>query len=277
MSEAVRPTSEFRAPAVLGPVRPMPPRQEGDLWGYGAIFAVVVVGALVTASLVGAHFDKKKIEERNKLGDEQYQTIEAGLAIKKKSTSGKKSRLPQKDVAPKVKPPQAPGIATDPNAKPSDEKKDKKDEEYIPPDKRDPSSVFDKYRNVDTGETAPTDGQSGGDDENVEGQEDGSEFGTLERAKGDPYVGELIGRMTKDFTVPSVVTETDLVTWGCVRLAPDGKIKDREIDPDHKSRSHAFNSAVEDRLKKTTDMEQPVPEHLHKLLVEQYACVPFKP
>src|SRR5262245_36789809 len=37
--------------------------------------------------------------------------IEAGLAIKKKTQEGKKSALPQKEVAAKVKPPDVPGVA----------------------------------------------------------------------------------------------------------------------------------------------------------------------
>ena len=242
----------------------------------------ILLGIAVTVGLhvlvfggfaLAAHYDGKATERKATLAEEKYTTIEAGLATKQKSTTKKKSKLPQKDVAQKVKPPEAPGIATDPNAAPS--KKKDEPEEYIPPDKQDPNSVFDKFRNVDTGEQASTDGV-GEDQENVQGDPEGHEFGTLDKAKGDPYVGELIGRMIKDFTVPSVVTETGLETWGCVKLEEDGKIKDWKIDPDHKSKSHAFNSAVEDRLKQTTNMEQPVPDHLKKLLVEQYACVKFK-
>lgn len=242
----------------------------------------VVLGVAVTFGLhvlvfggfaLAAHFDGKHTERKATLAEEKYETIEAGLAIKSKSTNKKKSKLPQKDVAEKVKPPTAPGVVNDPNAAP-DTTKDKP-EEYIPPDKQDPASVFDKFRNVDTGHQASTDG-AGEDQENVQGADDGHEFGTLDKAKGDPYVGELIGRMIKDFTVPSVVTETGLETWGCVKLEEDGKVKDWKIDPDHKSGSHAFNSAVEDRLKQTTDMEEPVPDHLKRLLVEQYACVKFK-
>lgn len=247
-------------------------RNDRDLVWAGIAMTVglhIVVGVGVA---VAGYFDGKSTVRKATLAEEQYQTIEAGLAIKKKST-GKKSSLPQKDVAPKVKQPDAPGVVTNADAPPDPNKK--KDDEYTPPDKQDPSSVFDKFRNVDTGEQASAD-TTAKDSENVEGAADGHEFGTLDKAKGDPYVGELIGRMTKDFTVPSVVTETGLETWGCVKLEASGKMDEWKIDPDHKSRSHAFNSAVEDRLKQTTDMEQPVPDHLKPLLVEQYACVKFK-
>jgi hypothetical protein len=198
------------------------------------------------------------------------QAIEAGLAIKKKAQEGKKSALPQKEVAAKVKPPDVEGVAHNANQVPPEKKPEKK-RDVAPPEATDATSVFDKYRHVDTGAT------SGGEhsDTNQQGDENGSEFGTLEKAKGDPYVGELIGRMTKDFVVPTLVTDTSLKTWGCVKLDENGKIVDREIDKEHKSRSHAFNSAVEERLKEATDMDKPVPSHLKHLLVEQGACATY--
>ena len=241
---------------------------------FGVIFTFIVHGGVLGGCAIMQHFDGRRTDQRAAtLEQEQVTTIEAGLAIKSKSASGKKSKLPQKDVAAKVKAPTAPGVAMDPNAKADPTKK--KDDQYIPPDKQDPNSVFDKFRNVDTGDASAI-ADKGADNENVQGAADGSEFGTLDKAVGDPYVGELVGRITKDFTVPSVVTEEGLETWGCVKLKEDGKIDEWKIDPDHKSTSHAFNSAVEDKLKNTTDMEQPVPDHLKSLLVEQFACVKFK-
>jgi len=82
--------------------------------------------------------------------------------------------------------------------------------------------------------------------------------------------------MTADFTIPSVVTEEGLLTWGCVKLDADGKILDRKIDPDHKSRSHAFNSAEGERLKQTTDMESAVPVHLRAMLVGKFVCATYR-
>jgi hypothetical protein len=186
--------------------------------------------------------------------------IEAGLAIKKKSIEGPKSKMPQKEDQPKVKPPEQQAVARNPDVVPPPaDKKPKK------PDP-DTQSVFDRFRKMDTTST---------DTREVQGADDGSEFGTLERAKGDPYVGELIGRMIADFTVPSVVSDTKLLTHGCVKLGDDGTIRERAIDPENKSRSHAFNSAVERRLQETTDMDKPVPNHLKKMLVGKFVCATY--
>jgi hypothetical protein len=82
--------------------------------------------------------------------------------------------------------------------------------------------------------------------------------------------------MTVDFTVPSVVTRTGLETWGCVKLDADGKVEGHAIDPEHKSGESAFDSAVEDRLAKTTNMEQPVPGHLTSMLVGKFVCATYR-
>jgi hypothetical protein len=237
-------------------------------WAAGLTFGIHAL--VVVALLVMGHLDASSARRRPL--DEPV-AIEAGLAIKSKSTGGKKSRLPQKELAPMVKPPEAEGVARDPDAVPEPETDKPKDQTPPPPDKVDPKSVFDKYRNMEAGDTQTGDQK---DDQNQQGSADGSEFGTLERAKGDPYVGELIGRMTVDFTVPSVVSEDGLLTWGCVMLDDSGRITDRKIDPDHKSRSHAFNSAVWERLKQATDMEAPVPDHLKSMLVGKFVCATYR-
>ena len=223
-------------------------------------------------AIAGAVFFMNEIDRSHveKQKEEPFQAIEAGLAIKQKSQSGKKSALPQKDLAAKVKPPDAPTVSKNADAVPKEDKKDKKPEP-APQKDTDAKSIFDKYRHVDTGDTQGADKQ----DQTQVGDPNGSEFGTLERAKGDPYVGELIGRMVTDFVVPSVVSDQGLNTWGCVKLDTDGKITDRAIDPDHKSRSHAFNSAVEERLKLTTDMDKPVPSHLKRMLVGKFVCATY--
>lgn len=199
-------------------------------------------------------------------------SIEAGLAIRRQATSGKKSRLPQKEMAPKVKP-SVTGVAMDPSAVPSkDTTKD------VPPSMVDPEAVFEKYRQAAAAGEAAAEGDPGKDEENRRGVSEGSEWGTVEDAKGDPYVAELVGRMTTspEIVVPSVVTQgAGLLTQGCVRLDERGKIVFRGLG-DSKSPSHAFNSAVEKRLAITPDMEQPVPEHVKDLLVVQGICVPFR-
>jgi hypothetical protein len=243
-----------------------PGNGRAHMWGIGVtlFLHIGIAGAVIFMNEIDrSHVEKTK--------EEPYQAIEAGLAIKAKSQAGKKTALPQKDVVAKVKPPEAPGITKNADAQPKEDKPKEKKPDFVPPEATDAKSVFDKYRRVDTGETQGADKQ----DKTQIGDPNGSEFGTLERAKGDPYVGELIGRMTTDFVVPTVVADQSLVTFGCVKLDESGKIVDRAIDPDHKSRSHAFNSSVEDRLKDTTDMDKPVPSHLKKMLVGKFVCATY--
>jgi hypothetical protein len=242
----------------LAPLEPARGRARGDgsIHALGLGVTVLVHAAVGIALLLLSEHDLDALDRRQ---EQRFEAIEAGLAIKKKSAEGPKSKLPQKDEPPPVKPPDATKIATNPDVVP--EPKPKK-----PREEPNPESVFDRFRKVDTRTT---------DLSSQEGADDGSEFGTLERAKGDPYVGELIGRMIVDFTVPSVVSDRSLKTWGCVKLNEDGRIVDRALDPDNKSRSHAFNSAVEERLRRTTDMEQPVPNHLKKMLVGKFVCATY--
>jgi hypothetical protein len=247
-------------------VTPAAPSSTEDDWRGAALndrddkAVGIVLTLLIHFGVLGGAVGMNYLDSGRPKKEEKYQTIEAGLAIKKKATAPK-SKLPQKEEAPKVKPPDAPTIAKNPDVVPQP---DKKKEKTPPKEAVDPNSVFEKYRhNQDVGTTAQTEDQ------------EGSEYGTLDRAKGDPYVGELIGRMTADFVVPSVVSNTSLVTMGCVKIDDDGKIQDRTIDPEHKSGSHAFNSAVERRLKETTDMEKPVPNYLKKMLVGKFVCVPY--
>jgi hypothetical protein len=224
---------------------------------HGFVAVLIIAGAVLDRGHGTARADK-------------YEPIEAGLAIKQKSTQGAKSRLPAKEVQQKVKEPDAPKVATDANVKPPEDKP-KKDDAYVPPDARDAKSVMDKYRKMDTGDTSATD-KNHADETNQAGSEQGSEYGTLVDPKGDPYIGELVGRMTKDFTVPTVVTAQGLQVWGCVKLDASGKILDRHVHPDHKSKSYALNSAVEARLKDTTNMEAPVPDKLKHQLVDIGIC-----
>jgi hypothetical protein len=195
------------------------PVSDGRMHALGLTMTIAVHVGVLVAIVVMNHIEHARA---TKIEEKPYQAIEAGLAIKKKSTSAPKSKLPQKDQPPPVKPPDAPKIATNPDVVP--QPKDKKKE--APPDQAE--SVFDKYRKMDT---------KANEEVETEGADDGSEFGTLERAKGDPYVGELIGRMTTDFIVPSVVSDRALKTWGCVKLDADGKITDRALDPPSTARS----------------------------------------
>jgi len=233
-----------------------------------------VVGGLA----VTGRCEADRLSRAANLQEEQLQHIEAGLAVKSKSTKGRKSRQPQKDVKHKTSPNDI-VVAKDDTKKPPDDK-DKKDEKK-PDNEVDPESVFQKHR--EGAEGKPTDEPAaeapGADEENKEGQPNGSEFGLLDQAKGDPYQGELAGRMTvnPELEVPSTVPEgTNLETWGCIKLAGDGKVANVELDPEHKSGNAAFNSAVLRRLKQTTDMDKPVPDNLKGTLVENWACVPYR-
>ena len=258
MANEIRKTSIGMQAVAAGPLLGDEPSRHapksGSEHAIGMLVTLGIHGGLVAIIVI------MNIVEHNrpKLAEPPPQAIEAGLAIKRQKTE-KKSNMPQKDLAPKVKPPDPMGIAHNPDAVPPPDKK-KKDQP--PPDATDSKSVFEKYRRMDTGETQQS-------------ENEGSEYGTLERAKGDPYVGELIGRMTSDFVVPTVVTDQSLETWGCVKLDENGKIADRAIDPEKKSKSHAFNSAVEDALKRATDMEKPVPNYLKAMLVGKFVCATY--
>ncbi len=222
-----------------------------------------------------SRFDHARLTARADATADKYEHIQAGLAVRSKSAKGRKTKQPQKDTQRKV----APGdvaVSRD-DQKKDDEKKDEKD----PDAELDPESVFNKHR--DGAEGKPTDDPAaeapGGDEETKAGRADGSEFGTLADAQGDPYAGELAGRMSTnpDLEVPSTVPEgTGLETWGCVRLSADGKVADVELDPKHKSDNAAFNSAVLRRVKLTTNMESAVPPNMISQLVEEYLCVPFR-
>ena len=196
--------------------------------------------------------------------------IEAGLAIRSSSAAGKRSHLPQKDLSPRPQTKTAPGIAMDPEAKPQAPKDDAKSEDF------DPESVFSKHRRP-AEQDGTRAGADGANDENRAGSADGSEFGTIEDVKGDPYVGELVGRMTTnpEMTVPSVVSGVGLSTLGCVMLDEDGRIVDRAVPNEYKSAERTFNRAVEERLRITTDMDDPVPARLTERLVGKWLCVPF--
>jgi hypothetical protein len=262
MAEEARKTSLGMQAVGVGPLEAYEsvraaPRGNGKMHVLGLVVTVALhVGVLALV----AFMNEWERGRTDKLEEPPFQAIEAGLAFKKKSTAAPKSKLPQKEPPPKVKQPDAPKVASNPDVVPTPKEKKR------PEEVEKAENIFDKYRQLDS---------KAQEEVEQEGSDDGSEYGTLEQAKGDPYVGELIGRMITDFTVPSVVSDPSLVTWGCVKLDAEGKIMDRALDPEHKSNSHAFNSAVEARLKRTTDMEQPVPNYLKAMLVGKFVCATY--
>jgi hypothetical protein len=242
----------------------------------GLVFTVLVHAALVGGVAAAAHFDKARIEARATQDDSKLNHIEAGLAIRSKSAAGRKTKQPQKDTHQAVKPTDL-AVSNDPDA--ASKPKDKKPKDQ--PEDIDPSAAMQHARQLGekTDQSTQTSTDPGAEDQSTKGRPDGSDFGRLEDQKGDPYVGELIGRMTvnPELEVPATVPqEGKLETWGCVKLSADGKIADAFLDPDHKSGNAAFNSAVLRRVKATTDMERAVPGTLKQMLVEEGACFPYR-
>jgi hypothetical protein len=219
--------------------------------------------ALATAA------EENRLNRRESLADEKVQHIQAGLAIKSKSSKGRKTKQPQRETARKVSPTDI-AVARDDQKKP--EPKDKKAKD--PLGDIDPESIFDKHRQGAAGEADPTTAEQGSDEESQEGRADGSEWGTMADAVGDPYVGELNGRLHEFWEVPSTVNDPSLEGAGCVQLNASGKIVDRRVE---KSGNATFDAAIERALKKSSDMETPVPDHLQRDLIQRGLCFAFKP
>lgn len=193
---------------------------------------------------------------------ESAETIEASLAFKKKEPE---SRQPQKQRKKKFKP--NPEKAASYDAEKTPEKKEEK--ETLRPDKDevDFESILDKNRKQDE-ELSDT----GVDELPQEGAADGSEWGTETEARGDPYVGELKGRIYAAWKVPTLETGTGTAI-GCVRLGEDGTIADRELK--QRSKNSNLDRSVELALKESSDMEAPVPAHLVTLLTVKGICFKF--
>ena len=190
------------------------------------------------------------------------QTIEAALAFKKPKTE--KKRQPQKKKKKKFKP-------SDQKASRDDkrdpvEKKEQKKKEVLP----DEIDILSKNRKL--GEQDDNLSDTGEEVDPDEGSADGSEWGTEGEAKGDPYVGELKGRIYKVWTVPSF-EKGRATALGCVKLDAKGRIVDRSLEK--RSSNANLNTSVEVALKKASDMEAAVPAKLVKLLTEKGICFRF--
>src|SRR5262245_60183163 len=162
-------------------------KRDGAAFAYGAFVTLVLHIGVAAAIFVMNEIDKSHVDKSR---EEPITTIEAGLVMKKKVQAGKKTSLPVKDIAPVVKPPDAPKIAKNPDVVPPkpEEKKPEKKPEYVPPDATQSKAIMDKYRHAtSTGET-----QGGSTEEkNQAGADNGSDYGTLDQARGDPYEAEL--------------------------------------------------------------------------------------
>ncbi len=192
--------------------------------------------------------------------------IEAALAFK----SAEKKRLPQKEKQVTQPPPDAPKVAPPDTPPPPPKPEPPKKEEPPPPqDEIDPEKTLRDNRIAD-----PEAGKTGSDEPEQQGNEDGSEFGTEIDATGDPYLGELRGRIEAAWNHPSLDTVGGSVL-GCVKLSPDGRIVKRELRD--RSPNDTLNRSVTLALKNASDMDKPVPDHLLKLLTGDNACFRFNP
>lgn len=194
---------------------------------------------------------------------QQAETIQASLAFKEVKP---KTKQPQKRKKQKFKQKAEKGASKEEKLKPKDEKKDKT--LPVEPDEVDINSILNKNRKQDEDLS-----DTGSDEVPVEGSASGSEWGTERDAKGDPYVGELKGRIYDAWKVPALETGTG-VALGCVRLDSDGIIVDRELKK--RSKNSNLDRSVEVALKESTGMESPVPDHLTALLTERGICIKFR-
>lgn len=192
----------------------------------------------------------------------QAETIEASLAFKEVKP---KNKQPQKKKKRKFKPKVEDGASRDDELKPEDKKKD----ETLRPDEDevDFNSILDKNRKQDEDLS-----DTGSDEIPVEGSAAGSEWGAETQARGDPYVGELKGRIYSVWKVPALETGTG-EALGCVRLDADGEIVDRELKK--RSKNSNLDRSVEVALKNAPAMETPVPDKLKTLLTVNGICFKF--
>lgn len=252
----------------------------------GVVVTVLLHLALVVVAISKMGGDSSAAEKDPSKRFGSAVTIEAALAFKEVKPESRQPVKQKKEMykppveeAPPVqepveeKPPEpeAPKIDTDNVVEEVEAKKapaEKPKHKIKPrPDEIDPDSVLEKNRVQDE------DLSSTGEEEvPKEGAADGSEWGSERDARGDPYAGELKGRIHSVWTVPSVEIEGGTVQ-GCVKLDADGKIVDRAVKK--KSGNANLDRSVELALKQAPDMEEPVPEHLIDLITVKGICFRF--
>ncbi len=252
----------------------------------GVVVTVLLHAALVVVTISKMGSDSAAASDPSK-NFEGAVTIEAALAFKEVKPE---SRQPQKQKKEKYAPPveevpvpaetpppepppepEAPKIDTDNQVQaeePPKAAKEKPKHKVKPrPDEVDPESILEKNRAQDEDLS-----ETGVDEVPKEGSADGSEWGSERDARGDPYAGELRGRIESVWSVPSVETGAG-VAQGCVKLDEDGKIVDRHVKK--KSGNANLDRSVELALKQAPDMEEPVPEHLIDLITVKGICFRF--
>jgi hypothetical protein len=233
-----------------------------------SIFSGLAATALLHLFVAGLVFTKAEDAGCGGGGDAQAtefakaETIEASLAFKEVKP---KNKQPQKKKKKKFKPKVEDGASKVEELEPEKEEKD----ETIRPDEDevDYESILDKNRKQDEDLS-----DTGSDEIPVEGSAAGSEWGTEIQARGDPYVGELKGRIYGVWKVPALETGVG-VALGCVRLDEDGEIVDRELKK--KSKNSNLDRSVEVALKNAPAMDEPVPDKLKTLLTVNGICFKF--
>ncbi len=193
----------------------------------------------------------------------EAQVIEASLAFKEVKP---KSKQPQKKKKQKFRPKTEDGASKDEKLDP-DKEKPEKETLAVEDDEIDISSILDKNRKQDEDLS-----DTGSDEVPVEGSANGSEWGTEKEARGDPYVGELKGRIYDAWKVPALESGTGKAV-GCVRLDKDGVIVDKELKK--RSKNTNLDRSVEVALKNATAMDKPVPDALLNLLTVKGICFNF--
>jgi outer membrane biosynthesis protein TonB len=195
---------------------------------------------------------------------EDSQTIEASLAFKAVEP---KDRQPQKEKKKKYAPDDKAPVIADADAGPRPEAPEH--DLKVKPDEVDIASVLkkNKMQNPDLSST-------GAEEIPKEGSASGSEWGTENDAKGDPYAGELKGRIHSAWELPALEQGTG-EAHGCVKLDKKGKIVDRFVKK--KSGNANLDRSVEEALRQAPDMTEPVPDHLIDLMTVKGICFRFKP
>ena len=193
----------------------------------------------------------------------QAETIEASLAFKEVKP---KNKQPQKKKKKKFRPNTDDGASKKDKLDPKDEKP-KKDTLPVDEEEIDITSILDKNRKQDEDLS-----DTGSDETPVEGSAAGPEWGTEKDATGDPYVGELKGRVYSVWKVPALETGSGKAV-GCVRLNKEGEIVDRELKK--RSKNTNLDRSVEVALKDAPAMDTPVPDALVNLLTIKGICFNF--
>jgi hypothetical protein len=238
--------------------------------GFEQHFAGISVAVLLHAGLAALAVSGEKGCDASAASDapskkfRDAEVIEASLAFKEVKPE---SKQPQKQKKEKYQPEPERGVSRDEDRAPV-VKEEKKETLRPTPDEVDINSILKKNRVQDDNLSS-----TGVLEVPREGAADGSEWGTERDARGDPYVGELRGRIYNAWKLPSLETGTGSVE-GCVRLKEDGKIVDREVRK--KSKNANLNRSVDIALKTAPNMEDAVPGHLKELLTVRGICFNFK-